>query len=129
MVKNGINRLWSKNREKFVPTLAIVVLKQEHEPVLTIKEVPPMSQKLIKKLVKFKNAVMTLGLHGVLMIHAPIGENGDTKENARDKDMFKFLRVHKKENQFKKILKRRSVVIEAIGEPVSLIITALHNIT
>ena len=31
--------------------------KQEQEHVLTIKEVPPMSQKLSKKLVMFNNAV------------------------------------------------------------------------
>ena len=36
---------------------AIMASKQEQEHVLTIKEVPPMSQKLSKKLVIFNNAV------------------------------------------------------------------------
>ena len=36
---------------------AIMASKQEQEHVLTIKEVPPMSQKLTKKLVILNNAV------------------------------------------------------------------------
>ena len=73
---------------------AIVALKQEQEHVVTIKEVPPMSQKLTKKLVKFKNAVMILGLHGVLMVHVPIMDGGHTNNSDREADSFKLLRVH-----------------------------------
>ena len=98
---------------------AIVVLKQEQEPVLTIKEVPLMSQKLTKKLVKFKNAVMTLGLHGVAMVHVLIMVPDHLNNNDREADSSKFLRVHKKANQFNTNMKRSNVIIMAIGVKVS----------
>ena len=43
------------------------VNRQEPEHVLTIKEVPAMSQKLTKKLAKFKNAVI-IGRHGPIAV-------------------------------------------------------------
>ena len=78
-----------------------------------------MSQKLTNKLVKFKNAVMILGLHGVLMVHVPIMDGGHTNNSDGEADSFEFLRVHKKENRFIPYMKRRIVVIMAIGELVS----------
>ena len=50
-----------------VQKLVIVVSRQEPEHVLTIKEVPPMNQKLTKKLAKFKNAVI-IGRHGQIAV-------------------------------------------------------------
>ena len=46
---------------------AIVALKQEQEHALTIKEVLPMSQKLIKELAMFKTAVVN-GDHGEIVL-------------------------------------------------------------
>ena len=97
----------------------IMASKQEQEHVLTIKEVPRMSQKLTKKLVKSKNAVMTLGPHGVVMIHVPIVVLVHINDNAHDKSLSKFQRVHKKENRFNTIIRHKIVVIQAIGVPVS----------
>ena len=98
---------------------AIMASKQEQEHVLTIKEVPHMSQKLTKKLVKSKNAVMTLGLLGVVMVHVPIMVLVHINDNALDRSLSKFQRVHKKENRFNTIIRHKIVVIQAIGVPVS----------
>ena len=96
----------------------IVVSKQEQEHVLTIKRVPPMSQKLTKKIVEFKNAAMTLGLHIVIMIHVPIVEWGHIKNNVHDVNLSK-LRVHKKANRLNTNMTRKIVIIMATGEPVN----------
>ena len=74
----------------------IVAFRQEQEYVPTIKEVPPMSQKLTKILAKFKNAVMTLGLHGVAGGHVPIMDLGHIDSSVHDENSFKFLHVHKR---------------------------------
>ena len=99
--------------------LVVMASKQEQEHVITIKEVPHMSQKLTKELVKSKNAVMTLGPHGVVMIHVPIVVLVHINDNAHDKSLSKFQRVHKKKNRFNTIIRHKIVVIQAIGVPVS----------
>ena len=45
------------NHGQIAQQIAVMVFKQEQEHVLTIKEVPPMIQKLIKKLVILDNVV------------------------------------------------------------------------
>ena len=99
--------------------LVVMESRQGQEHVLTIKEVPHMSQKLTKKLVKSKNAVMTLGPHGVVMIFVPIVVLVHINDNALDRSLSKFQRVHKKENRFNTIIRHKIVVIQAIGVPVS----------
>ena len=98
--------------------------KQEPEHVPMMLQILA-SHSLNKKLVKSKNAVMTLGLHGVTLIHVPIVVLVHINDNARDKGSFKFLRVHKKANRLKPRLKRRAVIIKAIGEEVSSKILSL----
>ena len=98
---------------------AIAVSRQELEHVLITLQAPTMTRKLAKKLAIFKNAVMTLGLHGVAMIHVPIVERGHINNNARDKGSSKFPRVHKKENRLNTNMIPRIVIIMAIGELVS----------
>ena len=67
--------------------------KQEQEHVLTIKQAPAMSQKQRKKVVTFKNAVMTLGHRGVrLMVCAPIMVKALSKNKNPDRDTLE-LRV------------------------------------
>ena len=102
-----------------VRTHVVMVSRQEQEHALTIKEVQPMSRKLSNKLATFKNAVMTLGQHGVHGIHAPIVVLVHLKKNVRDVNSFKYPRVHKKVNQFNTSIKRRIVHIMATGVPVS----------
>ena len=51
---------------------AIVVPGQEQDYVLITLQAPTMTQKLTKKLATSKNAVMTLGQHGLHGIHASI---------------------------------------------------------
>ena len=91
---------------------AVMVSRQEQEHVLTIKEVSPMSLKLSKKLATFKNAVMTLGLHGVHGIHVPIVGPFHLNDNDHDVNSSKYRRVHKRVNRFKLNLKRRIVKIQ-----------------
>ena len=89
--------------------------RQEQDHVVTIKAAPVMSQKLRKKVVTFKNAVMTLGHHGVmLMVHAPIRVQALSKKIKADRDILK-LRVP----LLKPKLERSNVIIEAIGDLVS----------
>ena len=97
---------------------AIVVSIQELEHVLTMNQTQAMSQKLSRKLATLKNAVMTLGQHGVTGIHAPIVVPVRIKNNVHGVNLSK-LRVHKKVNRFKPSMKRRIVVGQAIGVPVS----------
>ena len=92
--------------------------KQEQEHVHMIQETLDR-RCLSSKIATFKNAVMTLGLHGVAMIHVPIVERGHINNNARDKGSSKFPRVHKKENRLNTNMIPRIVVIMAIGELVS----------
>ena len=89
--------------------------RQEQDHVLTIKVAPAMIQKPSKKLASFKNAVMTLGHHGVmLMVHAPIRVQALSKKIKADRDILK-LRVP----LLKPKLERSNVIIEAIGDLVS----------
>ena len=95
-----------------------MVSKQEQEHVHMIQETL-VRRFLNRKVATFKNAVMTLGLHGVATIHVPIVERGHTNDNALDGDSSKSLLVHKKANQFNTNMTLRIVVIMAIGVPVS----------
>ena len=54
------------SRGPIVQQHAIVASKQEQEHVLTIKEVPPMSQKLTKKLA-LSETVVVIGDHGEIV--------------------------------------------------------------
>ena len=95
--------------------------RQEQDHVVTIKAAPVMSQKLRKKIATLKNAVMTLGHHGVrLTIYAPIRVQALSKNLNADRDIIK-PRVQKKEPMLKPKLDRSNVIIEAIGDMVSLI--------
>ena len=98
---------------------ATTASKQEQEHVHMTQETL-VRRFLSRKVVSFKNAVMTLGLHGVAMIHVPIVEPVHLNNNARDENSFKYQRVHKRVNRFKPNIKRRTVIIKAIGVPVSL---------
>ena len=98
---------------------ATMASKQEQEHVHMTQETL-VRRFLSRKVASFKNAVMTLGLHGVHGIHVPIVEPVHLNNNARDENSFKFLPVHKKANQLKLNMGRRIVIIKAIGAPVSL---------
>ena len=75
---------------------AIAVSRQELEHVLITLQAPTMTRKLAKKLAIFKNAVMTLGQHGVVMIHAPIVAPFHLNDNAHEVNSSKFPLVHKR---------------------------------
>ena len=92
--------------------------RQEQDHVVTIKAAPAMSQKPRKKVVTLKNAVMTLGHHGVRLLHAPTRVQALSKKMNKDGDIFK-LRVQKKESLFMPKLDWSNVIIEAIGDMVS----------
>ena len=91
---------------------AIVALEPEREHVLTMNQTQAMSQKLSRKLATFKNAVMTLGQHGVHGIHVPIMGPFHLNDGDRDVNSSKYRRVHKRVNRFKLNLKRRIVKIQ-----------------
>ena len=80
--------------------------KQEQESVVTILQAPTMSRKLTKKLATSKNAVMTLGQHGVHGIHAPIVGPFRLNDDAHDKDSSKFPLVHKWVKRYNTNIKR-----------------------
>ena len=92
--------------------------KQEPEHVRMMLQTLA-SHSLSKKLAKSKNAVMTLGLLGVVMVHVPIMVLVHINDNALDRSLSKFLRVHKKEKRFNTIIRHKIVVIQATGVPVS----------
>ena len=98
---------------------AIAVSGQGLEHVLIILQAPTMTRKMTKKVATSKNAAMTLGQHGVVMIHVPIEVQVHLNKNVRDKGSSKYPRVHKKANRFKPNLIRRIAIIEATGGPVS----------
>ena len=93
---------------------AIVALEPEREHVLTMNQTQAMSQKLSRKLATFKNAVMTLGQHGVHGIHVPIMGPFHLNDGDRDVNSSKYRRVHKRVNRFKLNLKRRIVKVQKI---------------
>ena len=95
--------------------------KQDQGHVHTIQETLA-NRSLNKRVVTFKNAAMTLGHHGAVMIHAAIMVLVHLNNNARDGNSFKYQRVHKRVNRFNTNIKRiwSIVVIQAIGVPVSL---------
>ena len=69
------------NHGQVVQQHAIVALKQEQEHALTIKEVLPMSQKLIKKLAMFKTAVVN-GDHGEIVLKRAAKEPKQRQKHA-----------------------------------------------
>ena len=69
------------NRGQVVQQHAIVALKQEQEHALTIKEVLPMSQKLIKELAMFKTAVVN-GDHGEIVLKLAAKEPKQRQKHA-----------------------------------------------
>ena len=91
---------------------AVMVAKQELEHVLIIPQAQAMSRKLTKKLASFKNAVMTLGQHGLHGTHVRIMGLFHLNNNVRDVNSSKYRRVHKRVNRFKLNLKRRIVKIQ-----------------
>ena len=95
-----------------VPQLVVMASKQEQDHVLTIKAAPAMSQKPTKKLASFKNAVMTLGQHGLHGTHVRIMGLFHLNDNDRDVNSSKYQRVHKRVNRLKLNLKRRIVKIQ-----------------
>ena len=96
---------------------AIVVSIQEQEHVHTILQTVIMSQKLTSKRALTRTHG-THGQHGVGMIHAPIVVPVHLNNNAPDNSSFKYLHVHKTVKRFNTSIKRRIVVIQAIGEKV-----------
>ena len=90
---------------------AIAALEPEREHVLSMKQAQAMSRKLTKKLASFKNAVMTLGRHGVHGTHVPITGLFHLNNNVRGENSSKLL-VHKRVNQFKLNLKLRIVYFQ-----------------
>ena len=78
------------------------------------------NRSLNKRVVTFKNAVMTLGQHGAVMIHAPIVVLVLLNNNVRVVNSFKYPRALKRVNRFNTNIKSSIVVILAIGVPVSL---------
>ena len=75
---------------------AVMVAKQELEHVLIILQALPMSRKLSKKLATFKNAVMTLGQHGVHGTHVPIMVLFHLNEDVPDVNSSKYRRVDRR---------------------------------
>ena len=75
---------------------AVMVAKQELEHVLIILQALPMSQKPTKKLATSKNAVMTLGQHGVHGTHAPIMVPFHLNEDVPDVNSSKYRRVDRR---------------------------------
>ena len=99
--------------------LVVMESRQEQDHVVTIKAAPVMSQKLRIKIATSKNAVMTLGHHGVrLTVYAPIRVQALSKNLNAERDILK-LRVQKKETMLKPKLGWSNVIIEAIGDLVS----------
>ena len=92
--------------------------RQEQDHVVTIKAAPVMSQKPKKNIATLKNAVMKVGNHGVMLLHAPIRVQALSKKINADRDILK-LRVQKKEPLLKPKLDRSNVIIQAIGDLVS----------
>ena len=80
------------NRGPIALKHAVMASKQEQEHVLIMKKAPPMSQKLRKQVALWKNAVMTLGHHGVRLTVAPIMVKALSKRKNLDRDTLR-LRV------------------------------------
>ena len=97
---------------------AIVVSRPEQEHVHTMLQMVIMNQKLTSKRA-ITRTHGTHGQHGVGMIHAPIVVPVHLNNNAPDNSSSKYLHVHKAVKRFNTNIKRRIVIIKAIGVPVS----------